>query len=523
MGSAREHLGTPASRRAAARLTAVVALVAVSLWVVRLTGAPDLADNDQLKPAAYALDVVNHGAWAVQRDFFGAVASKPPFTVWIAAGAAILLGEVNRVALTLPGAIGVVGLAGLATYVAARRLSAWAGVFAGLGVLASVTGEKLIALVRTDGFFALAVALTAYAAFVAWERKRARWWVAAWLLAATATLTKGPLAVVLVGFGLVAVLWERRSAAGRGGDEPTPAGVGSGARRAAIGNVLGAAAFLLIVGGWVALAYRAEGQAFVDKMIGDELVGHATASGKGDPPLANFFKSPAYFVAYYTPLSVFAFLGVVRTIRRPAGERATRRLERFMACMLVLGLLLFSAAPHQRPDLLAPLWLAMAVLGGREVALLFGELKPQTLRGIAAGVAAALLTASVAQRHVLVPAEDETASEVTLAEAARAWPEHPLADRPIVDTTNFGLFRFYAGVHREGVEPAAAVERAIERPGTLIAVGARREALEAVLAERGMGWREVYVIDTPDRRLRFVLWEVERVDTFNAPSDGGAE
>ncbi len=53
------------------------------LFGVRLAGPPDLTDNDQERPSAYVLDVVQNGNWCVQRDAYGEIASKPPLT-WLA-------------------------------------------------------------------------------------------------------------------------------------------------------------------------------------------------------------------------------------------------------------------------------------------------------------------------------------------------------------------------------------------------------------------------------------------------------
>src|SRR5439155_1467719 len=75
--------------------------------------------------------------------------------------------------------------------------------------LLSDVGARQVATARWDGLFALTVTIAALAAFAAWSAGRGWTWF--WLAAAVSALTKGPLGVLLAAFGLVAVVWERRS------------------------------------------------------------------------------------------------------------------------------------------------------------------------------------------------------------------------------------------------------------------------------------------------------------------------
>jgi 4-amino-4-deoxy-L-arabinose transferase-like glycosyltransferase len=93
------------------------------------------------------------------------------------------------------------------------------------------------------------VILAALAAFRAWVKGSG--WAWFWLAAAAGTMVKGPLAVVVGAAGLLAAIWERRT------NSPTPfRGY----------HFVGVLVFLLIVGGWFALAYRELGQALIDKV-----------------------------------------------------------------------------------------------------------------------------------------------------------------------------------------------------------------------------------------------------------------
>src|SRR5213079_3315908 len=128
-------------------------------------------------------------------------------------------------------------------------------------------------LARTDGVFAFTVTAAALMTFRA--SITGRGWTSCWLLAALATLTKGPLGVVLSAGGLLACFWERHS------QHPWPI---RGAYLRGIGF------FLLITGGWFFLAYLQVGESLVAKMLGQELFSHAVS--KAHFPGTLFYQPP---------------------------------------------------------------------------------------------------------------------------------------------------------------------------------------------------------------------------------------
>src|SRR5262249_44657975 len=150
-------------------------------------------------------------------------------------------------------------------------------------------------------------------AYRAWSSGRG--WVWFWLAAAVATLTKGPLGLLLAGEGLCASIWERKI--GR----PWPIR----GRHA-----LGVGLFLLITGGWFGLAWLHDGPPVVAKLLGKELVGHAITEARGHIPGALFYQPPLYYLARAAPWSVLAYLGLWRVWRRPSSEDTERRFERFL-------------------------------------------------------------------------------------------------------------------------------------------------------------------------------------------------
>lgn len=336
----------------------LVTLVAVVLFIIRLAAPPNLLDQDQERPAAYVLDTLKNGHWLWAYDLSGDVASKPPFYTWLVAGLALLEGRLTLFSLYLPGALGVLGSAWLLLATGRKYFNARAALFGALASILTSAGIKALGLARTDAVFAFTVTAAAFLAWRAWNRGHG--WLWFWLAAAIATLTKGPLGLVLAAGGLLACAWERKSG------EPLPL---RGSQWAGVGI------YFLLTGGLFYLAYRELGPPLIAKVIGKELVGQALAGGaqKQYFPGMLIWQQPLYYLGRAAPWSFLAYYGLWRIWKRPAAEVHERRFERFLFCWFVVGLTIFSIAPHQRADLLWPIMPAGALIAGRELARLTGR------------------------------------------------------------------------------------------------------------------------------------------------------
>jgi len=371
-------------------------LVTLALFVVRVSGPSNLMDNDQERPASYVMDAVLHGHWWCQTDWTGDIMSKPPLFTWIGALATWPVGHANLVSLYFPCLVAL-SLTVVLIFRFGRDSFGWAaGFLAGLMYLAAPSGVKHIALARTDALFAATIALTALMGYRAWTTGRGWPWF--WFAAALATLTKGPLGVLLAATGFLAVLWDKwaERRAGPAGTRFTAAPIQNGTtlKSSLPGHVVGIGVFFLITVGWFWLAYQQSGQPFIDKVIGKELVGHMVSAEHGTFGIG-FVKAPLYWLSRFLPWSLLAIVGLWRVLRQPGADAAERRFERFLFCWIVGGLLLFSLAKHQRGDLPLPLYAPAALLAGREVARWLKHWERRTLiqRSLAAvGVALGLYT-----------------------------------------------------------------------------------------------------------------------------------
>lgn len=336
------------------RRPSVYVVLVVAAWFVvfiaRLAAPSDITTRDQERVAAYILDIVENDHWLAQEDTEGNFASKPPLFNWLGALGVLGHGAPDRIAMSLPSWLGTFGIALLILAVGARRFGPIAGLWAGILYFASMLGFRQVLLLRTDALFQAFVFLGLILGHEALERRRSFVWF--WLAGAASTMTKGPLGILLA-LPIHPVLFPRDRTQLRYG--PSSA------------HLLGAAIMLAIVGGWFLLANHAtDGRAFA-KLISDELVGHALGT-KDDfgAPGARFTRPTAWFLTRMAPMSLFATVAIVRTIRHRRADRDS--FARCLVGQIFLGILIFSIAAENRFEHLFPLIPAAALLAGREVA-----------------------------------------------------------------------------------------------------------------------------------------------------------
>jgi 4-amino-4-deoxy-L-arabinose transferase-like glycosyltransferase len=323
---------------------AVLAGIGAVVFAIRMTGPPNLLDNE-FRLGACVLDVLQHGNWLCPHDVLGRT-DKPPMLTWLAALASWPSGRVTRWSLYLPTAVATVLLGWLVAVAGGRRFGRRAGFLGGLAYMLSYAAASQMATARWDGLFALTIAFAALAAFRAWACDRS--WTPFWLAAAVGTLTKGPLGVVLAALGLLAVPWEGAT----------------GHRRPLAGShVAGIALYLLVTLGWFLLALLHVGPRLASNMFLDELLGHMVQHRPG----SRFLKPLGDFLWNFGPWSVLAIFGMGRAILAPSSDDEVRRFERFLVCWTAGGVLLFCISPHNQARLLAPLMPPAAMLAGREL------------------------------------------------------------------------------------------------------------------------------------------------------------
>lgn len=460
-----------------------------ALFATRLLAPSEFMDNDQQRPAAYALDVIVNGQWIVQRDNTGDITSKPPFYTWILSLTAMAFGELNEFTLYLPGAVFVLIVALMLLGIGRIFFHPPVGFLAAAMYLFSYPGYKQVALARTDALFALLVFVTAMLAWHAWRRRGD--WTLVWIAAALATLTKGPLVLLLVLGGMLAMFVSGRDVL-KEVEQPK-----SLLRRHLPGVII----YLVLCVGWFAASYVVAGKDLTDKMVGQELVGHATKEIEAESFGERYLQPVLYFFQRFAPWSLLALIAMVRLVISPSRVTSVRLLERFLAAYFLFGLLVFCLAPHQRFDHQFPLIPAAALLAARELAR---WLSPGAVRRLplfyAAAVVVGLLVVSIALRLDQTQANfrsklcEQIATELNDA-VGREFP--------IMHLTNTMGVQFYMGVLRPQVTHAQAIEALLSDRAAYLLV---RQEDDFTNLER---WK-----DTEKKNLIRVWEEPDEVNPF---------
>lgn len=327
---------------------------ALGAWALvvaaRATAPDDLLTRDQERVAAYVLDVVENGRWLAQDDAEGNFASKPPLFNWLAALGVLATGDTGRIAMAFPSWFATLLTTLLVLATAARSFGRSAAIWAALFYFASMLGLRQVLILRTDGLFQLFVFAATLWAFDAFERRRS--WLPFWIAATLATMTKGPLVLVLGTIGLLAFVRERPF------------------RPRWREHAVGVAVLVLVCGAWfVAANVATDGRAW-QKLIVDELVGHTLGTRENaSPPGLHPYRAPAWFLSRLFPMSLFAIVAFVRVLRRRKTGEAPTRLERLFTVQCLASLAMFAFASEHRFEQLMPLVPGAAILAGREVAL----------------------------------------------------------------------------------------------------------------------------------------------------------
>jgi 4-amino-4-deoxy-L-arabinose transferase-like glycosyltransferase len=385
------------------RAIAFICIIGTALAAIRITGHPDLMDNEQQLQSAYVMDALQNHHWICQRDETGDITSKPPLYTWLAALSNLPFHRITRVATSFPSMASTIGLALILLALGRRHFGELAGLCAALTYLTSFWILRQIGLSRMDGLFPFVVTLAAWAAFRAWITGRG--WIWFWLASAAATLTKAPVGLLVGAAGLLAAFWERSPSPGRG---PL--------RQHAIGTSL----FLLITAGWFAASCIAMGSDVYHKLILDELVRHLVRKDSGILPGQHFYIPPAQFLSRFLPWSLLACIAGWRLWNQPSSKPSIRRFERFIFFWLAGGMIPFCIATHQRADLLLPLCPPAALLAGRELARFLHPMNANLRRAFLAAVVASGFIVATLKYQFFSPRHPAVRMTIDVRQAARS-------------------------------------------------------------------------------------------------------
>ncbi len=168
--------------------------------------SPALQDDVDTSHAEAAREMITRGDYVTLHVNGVRYLEKAPLMYWLVAGCYRVFG-VNEFATRLPtvAAMFLLVLLGLAW--GRRAFGARAGLYTGLFVATGVGYFLFTRVLIPEAILSLLIAAAFYCIISALERPGARWaWYAAYALLALAVLTKGLLALVIVGITLIAYL-----------------------------------------------------------------------------------------------------------------------------------------------------------------------------------------------------------------------------------------------------------------------------------------------------------------------------
>jgi len=334
---------SPALRRRVLLITAALGLV---LFVWRL-GSTGLVDETPPLFAASARAMAETGDWLIPRVNGLPRYDKPPLVYWAMGFVYALPGQeqwnpLGTWAARLPSALASISvMLGLAQTLLRWPQGGPRPALTALGAALAFALSPLVLLwsriAASDALFSACVAWSLLLCWQAYADGQRRWWPG-WVALGLAVLTKGPVAVVLVGLVLLLFGWLQRDLAGL-------------AHRLRPLRGLAIAAVMAIP--WYLAAVAVEGEAFVRSFFGYHNLQRFTV-------VVNHHLQPWWFFGVVlviaslpaTPLLLLGLTQVGRRWREPLP--ASRSLQRFAACWLVAVLVFFTAAATKLPSYWIP-------------------------------------------------------------------------------------------------------------------------------------------------------------------------
>ncbi len=336
----------------------------VLIWALaaRVFGPCDAYDQDQPRTMAYTTDIIVHGRWILPIERGRIPATKPPLYNWLAVPAVRALGFSSDFAHKLPSVVALCLLWSTLVLVAPGPL----GWLSALLFVCNFAVFKLAYLARPDMVLALWLFwgwIAASVLLIAPPPKRTArvaFAVGFWLCVALAALTKGPAALLLPLYALLA----SKSLGGRW------------AATRVFGWWWGIPLSTGLFGAWAYAVYRIDSTHLLKQLLFNEFFGRITGTGSegtgGRGPI-DFVRRlgfmPLYFMGRFAPWSILTLFAIVALVRQP--EREAPRPWRSIpggpwllgaTIQVVLVVAFFSFSAGKRGDYVLPALAPAAML-----------------------------------------------------------------------------------------------------------------------------------------------------------------
>ena len=326
-------------------------LAAVIIWFGNLEYRK-LIKPDEGRYAEIPREMVASGDWVTPHLNDFKYFEKPPLQYWATAVAYEVFGEhpwTSRLWTALTGFAGIL----LTAFVGMRLFGREAGLYAGL-ILGSSTLYVLMAHVNTlDMGVSFFISLGLFSLLLAQHEQdipaRRRWMVLAWVAMALAVLSKGLMGLILPGAALFLYSLLNRD-------------VGVWLRMHWASGLL---AFFLVAAPWFVLVMRANPEFFEFFFIHEHFQRFLTKVHDRYQPWHYFVPILLFGML---PWTLLMFDAVLRTWRDTVGQARRFSSERFLLVWAVFVYLFFSLSSSKLPSYLLPMFPALALLMGKQLA-----------------------------------------------------------------------------------------------------------------------------------------------------------
>jgi len=311
-------------------------------------GTLGLTDRDEGSNAEAAREMVESGDWVTPTLNGVPRFAKPVFTYWLASGSYLAFG-VSELTARLPSALFGIALVLMQYAFASRILGPATGFRAGLMLLLNIEILAIGRMVLTDMVMMFFTTLSIFCFFLAmWGDGRAkRWYWGFYAGMGLATLTKGPVGVLVPLLAILPYLWLTR----RWRDtlrECRP--------------LAGTLVFLAVAAPWYAAMFMLHGSGYADSARGDTLTRFfSIIGGHGGTVL---FYIPILLLGFF-PWSGFLPATLVQALRGSRGASAQdpqRHIQILCAVWIVAVFAFFTLSSTRLPHYIAPLFPAAALL-----------------------------------------------------------------------------------------------------------------------------------------------------------------
>lgn len=308
----------PGKLPARSGIIASIILLGLTVMIVfgsRIFGPGDLYVKDQGKTIAYTGDMVLNGRLALPRDVIFQPATKPPLYNWLSAIGVKFTGSFSQFTLKWPS-VAAAMFGGWVVYFLSRRLlgsSVDRSISIVTGLLASaiwfssgIDHEqanvfRLLWIARPDMLQA-ALMTSAFACATIGlgeaDPKKSRWWALGfWISICGAAMTKGPAALLVIIYALIAAKMV----------------FGSWKSIWRLWPVVGLLFTLLVIGAWLGVCYLEDPNHTVNVLLGEEIFKRVRDQNPGVQP-EKWYMSIAWYFSKLAPWSLITVISVLMLI-----------------------------------------------------------------------------------------------------------------------------------------------------------------------------------------------------------------